>query len=314
MSGEQQRDEAKQLCFENVNQASRWLLAEAGGIAKETRLDFAICGGWSTVLRNDKKSKHPGTRDVDLLFSKGATPGALRDAVKKFLDRDFIVSAKHDFQVLRVLSVLDQNLVPHDFVFNVDFLHPSETLKDPTLFSKHLELSVPIDDLGRQKVILKSICLPSAAILFDAGLIEKEQVKAMTPDGRSRSLVLPVINEVGLLITKAKSCISPKRPRDIFDIYLAIAQPKDKVSMRNQLMNLRNEHADIFKSIHQISEALKDGVIQKESRHYFEDAGIDCNDAAKSIDNFLQEWFRLRWWRRVFDWLRIRVCRRRGAG
>ena len=53
----------------------------------------------------------------DSLFAQGATPDALDGVVRALLANRYVQSAKHQFQLLKVLIVGDQ-----PFVFNVDLL------------------------------------------------------------------------------------------------------------------------------------------------------------------------------------------------
>jgi hypothetical protein len=72
--------------YKSLNDAARGLLGEACAIASKSGKEFAVCGGWSPVLRNSTHVSHPGTRDVDLLFSEGATKQSLKDVVSEFLE------------------------------------------------------------------------------------------------------------------------------------------------------------------------------------------------------------------------------------
>lgn len=272
--------------YSSIESAATGLLVEVISLVSSTNMEFAVCGGWSTVLRNAKDGQHPGTRDVDLLFSEASEEGALRETIELFLQNGYLVSAKHEFQVLRCISVNE-----HRLVFNVDLLHPKETAKSPSIFVDHLELPIPYQDYEPDRVRMKSIALPSAAVLFD-GFIELEEVTSTGFDGRQKTANVPVITEVGILVTKAKSCNFEKRPRDLFDIYLAIAQPKNEAVLDEQLSSLQEKDSDTFSSIACIANVLDDGQIPKRSRNYFENAGIRCEDAANAISSFIEEMVR----------------------
>ena len=108
--------------FPNLKSAYLGLLGEACQIADTTGLSYAVCGGWSPFLRNSNPIHHPGTKDVDLLFSDGIKVDALHDVVKSFLKAGYLPSAKHEFQILRIFQVNNCELA-----FNIDLLHPSES-------------------------------------------------------------------------------------------------------------------------------------------------------------------------------------------
>jgi len=63
--------------FSTIPEAVRGLLGEACTIANKSNLRYAACGGWSPCLRNSGTIPHPGTKDVDLLFSQATEVGAL---------------------------------------------------------------------------------------------------------------------------------------------------------------------------------------------------------------------------------------------
>src|SRR6266566_9971104 len=80
--------------------------------------DFAVIGGWSPFFLNGSPIPHPGSRDVDLLFREGRTEHSLSTVVETLLEAGYLHSAKHEFQLLRLLDVAGTT-----FVFNVDLLH-----------------------------------------------------------------------------------------------------------------------------------------------------------------------------------------------
>ena len=129
------------------------------------------------------------------------------------LDSGFLVSAKHDFQLLKAVAVGD-----HQLVFNIDFLHPSETEHSPKLFVDQLALGVLERPLGPEKAT-KSIALPSSAMFFQKPFIESYKLKS---PGSSDTIDIPVLSLEGCVLSKCVSVSSAKRHRDAFDIYLAL--------------------------------------------------------------------------------------------
>lgn len=269
--------------YESLNAAARGLLGEASAIASGCGKEFAVCGGWSPVLRNSTRVSHPGTKDVDLLFSEGATKDSLKDVVSAFLQRGYFVSAKHEFQVLRTLNVCGT-----EFVFNVDLLHPHEGDVTGEMFVDHLSLPIPKEDFKSTHVFLVSIALPNAGFVFD-GFVVRESLEFLMPDGVTAKHEVPIIDEVGLIATKSKSCLVQKRPRDIFDIYLAISSPRNQNEFKMQLQRLRAKHEGVFASL----ECIREGVEKWERKFgapaVFAERGVDFNVAAEEIRRFVDE-------------------------
>lgn len=269
--------------YESLNAAAKGLLGEATSIATKCGKEFAVVGGWSPVLRNTAKVSHPGTRDVDLLFSEGATPDSLKDVISAFLDSGYLVSAKHEFQVLRTLSVRDRK-----FVFNVDLLHPHEGEVKGDLFVDQLSFPIPHEDFKSTYVFMKSIALPNAGFIFD-GFVANEQVEFLMPDGTSARHEVPVIDEVGLLATKSKSCTVQKRPRDIFDIYLAISSPRAPDEFKANLRRLRKRHEGVFATLEGILVGLDKWEDKFGAPEVFAERGVSFADAANEIRSFISD-------------------------
>jgi hypothetical protein len=269
--------------YDTLGQAARGLLGEASAIALESGKEFAVCGGWSTVLRNTTRFPHPGTRDVDLLFADGVNVGALQGVVQSFLNHGYLISAKHEFQVLRVLKVRSR-----EFVFNVDLLHP--TIKDPigSLFVDQLELPIPREDFRSTHIFMMSIALPDSGFVFD-GYIDTEEVECLMPNGTMGKQSIPVIDEVGIIATKSKSCLVQKRPRDLFDIYLAISSPKNAQRFAKRIERLRDYHEGVYASLECIGEALTKWETKWDPPGVFASHGIRFSDAAKEIRAFLKD-------------------------
>ena len=269
--------------YGSLNAAAKGLLGEATSIATRCGKEFAVVGGWSPVLRNTGAVSHPGTRDVDLLFSEGATKEALKDVVFAFLDSGYLLSAKHEFQVLRTLRVGGRS-----FVFNVDLLHPHEGEVKGELCVDQLSFPIPHEDYKSTYVFTKSIALPNAGFVFD-GFVAKETIEFLMPDGTKASHAVPVIDEVGLLATKSKSCMVQKRPRDIFDIYLAISSPRSLEGFKANLQRLRNRHERVFASLECIAEALDKWEGKFGAPSVFSERGVNFKEAAAVIRSFISD-------------------------
>lgn len=210
--------------YDDVLSAAQGLLGEVITTVESTGLEYAIVGGWSPYLRNNPTHTgltHPGTKDVDVLFLEGCEKSGLEDAVRKFLDRGYMVSAKHDFQLFRSLRVGD-----HELVFNVDFLHPLEGKANSELFVDHFDLGIPESKFYKEvkNKKAKSIALEYSKYIFN-GFVKPFSITTILPDGNDKAVIVPLIDESGLILSKAKSISAPKRHRDAFDIYLAMRQP-----------------------------------------------------------------------------------------
>lgn len=269
--------------YESLNSAARGLLGEATAIATRCGKEFAVVGGWSPVLRNTAMISHPGTRDVDLLFAEGATKEALKEVVLSFLDSGYLLSAKHEFQVLRTLNVGGRT-----FVFNVDLLHPHEGEVRGELCVDQVQFPIPHEDYKSTYIFTKSIALPNAGFVFD-GFVCKESIEFQMPNGTKAEHVVPVINEVGLLATKSKSCMVQKRPRDIFDIYLAISSPRNAEEFQKSLDNLKSRHELVFASLECICEAVNKWEKKFGAPPVFAERGVSFAVAAAAIRAFMSE-------------------------
>lgn len=197
----------------NVLDASKALLVEVAHMLNGMNVTYVIVGGWSPYLRNATEIPHPGTRDVDVLFSDADAKEGIREVVKAFVEQGFVVSAKHDFQLLKPIVVDGQELM-----FNVDLLHPSETVENPEKMVDHLNLHVLENEFGPLKSV-KSIVLPSSRILFETELHSVLDVSCPLTE---RVVPVPLISEAGCVLSKCESVTLEKRHRDSFDIYLSI--------------------------------------------------------------------------------------------
>jgi hypothetical protein len=202
--------------FDSMQAAVQALLVDVTSFINSTGHSYLIIGGWSPVLRNTTSCVHPGTRDIDILFADANVRDTLADVISGLLKRGYKVSAKHDFQLLRVINVQG-----HELVFNVDLLHPSETVKNPEMMVDHFDLGITDRDLGDSKHI-KSIVLPSSQLLFLEGFYDKFDLEAQNLAGDKEQVSFPLLGLAGLILSKCESVKAPKRPRDAFDILVAI--------------------------------------------------------------------------------------------
>lgn len=222
--------------YPNILTAAQGLLCDSVRVLRETKMEFVVVGGWSPFLLNSGAIPHPGTRDVDLLFKDGARPGALREAITKLRSAGYLHSAKHEFQLLRVLQVGNE-----DFVFNVDLLHASESIINPELFVDHIALPVRVSEFSPDTIPKRSIVVPVSAFIF-GGHVVQHQVCAIDPAGKERALMIPLMDELGTIVSKASSMTVTKRPRDAFDIVIAIRQARNLDDVLDGASKLRTSH------------------------------------------------------------------------
>lgn len=199
--------------METVLDAAKELLVDVSELLGDAGAEFVIVGGWSPYLLNKTSYAHPGTKDVDVLFSDGSAEYGLSKYIKLFLENGFVPSAKHDFQLIKNISVGDNELA-----FNVDLLHPSETIRNPELLTDHLNLHIEDGDLQKEKFV-RSIVLPSSKILFQDDF---QALTTVVAPLSSRTVKVPLITAAGAILSKCESVKVAKRPRDSFDIYLSI--------------------------------------------------------------------------------------------
>jgi hypothetical protein len=243
--------------YQDLSEAARGVLCDAVSIANEAGQPFVVIGGWSPFLLNSAPIVHPGTRDVDLLFERGATVGQLEQVVGAFLRRGYLSSAKHSFQLLRPVQVRDR-----EFVFNVDFLHCDAQENASELFADHLVLKD-----GPLLYRYQSILVPLSSLLFEKDGHLQHRIEGTLPDGREVEVTLPLMNELGTLLTKSASMFGVKRPRDAFDIMLAICQARDCAWLSDAIR--QNDIADRLESLWSV---VTDGTLRKNIIKYWHDA------------------------------------------
>lgn len=239
--------------YNSLLAGARGLLGECCRILEDVDREYAIVGGWSPYLLNSTTFTHPGTHDVDLLFKDGQKEGALEHVVEKFVSEGFVLSAKHNFQLLKVL-----NIAGTKFVYNVDLLHSSEDNRKENMFVDHLKLPVPLDENCSETYRAKSIMSPHSAAIFSENLHEVQEETFILPDnGKEAKLKFSLINEAGLIITKASSVKQIKRPRDSFDIFVAIKQARNYQSLVETFQKIKYKNGHLFNTLYGIKEALQ---------------------------------------------------------
>jgi hypothetical protein len=205
--------------YSSLSEAARALLVEACTVLNERKVEYVIAGGWVPVLRggSDRTLRHPGTRDVDVLFNDDR--GAIRNAVEHLLASGLKPSAKHEFQLLKALPVGGR-----EFLFNIDLMHPAEAVARPELFQDIMDFDIR-SDYDPESPKMKSICFKSSAIIFEQNLWSRLKVAAVDLGGKEIECDVPLMDEAASILSKAESVKLDKRLRDAFDIYFLLAGP-----------------------------------------------------------------------------------------
>lgn len=202
--------------FPYLDPARLWLLSDAASIAGRSQ-SVVVVGGWCSVLNNHRQDglQHPGTKDVDLLFENGATPGDLASVVNDLMAAGYVLSAKHGFQLVRIIRVGNDELA-----FSVDLLHPSPKTVDSVgeMFSKHVDLAIEQRPGVHGDTFAVSIGTPVLEAVFHYNLIVEHLVPGAAAPIR-------FLNDAGLIVSKASSVSLSKRQRDSYDLFLALKQP-----------------------------------------------------------------------------------------
>jgi len=205
--------------YPSILDAVRGCLVETCQCLNSTELKYVVAGGWVPYLRSEGNAlSHPGTNDVDILL--GSDWGAVKAATLRLLERGYVPSAKHPFQILKELSVAGRS-----FVFNVDLMYPTDDTEavKTIKFKQILDLGVKNTAHQLESRFLASIPLPGMRIIFAQKLWAEFKIEGTLPSGENLSLEIPLMDESGLLISKCRSVDNVKRGRDAFDIFLLLS-------------------------------------------------------------------------------------------
>src|SRR5687768_1872080 len=99
---------------------------------------------------------------------------------------------------------------------------------------------------------------PDIGFVFDDQRWVLADFESTLPDGTDGSGKVPVIDELGLIISKARSVVSPKRKRDAFDIALSVAQARDAGALRSAALDLEDRRSGTFSLLGNVWKALHD--------------------------------------------------------
>ncbi|MHC1761752.1 MAG: hypothetical protein AB9917_20010 [Negativicutes bacterium] len=271
--------------YSSSQDAITGILAEVVKLLKEYEGEYIIVGGWSPYLLGMGRPQimqHPGTKDVDILFRKGKEINGLREIVKSLLGSGYLLSAKHEFQLIKISKVNGTELA-----FNVDLLHPSGFDEGPEMFVDHLQLDVPIDKARLYMHMTKSIVMPGSEVFFDRSLYRKQMLDATLPDGNSVDVEFNLLDEAGCIISKAKSIDNPKRPRDAFDIYYSIKFSQDYDKMIKKTLSVIDESLLPFDLREEMDKAVNKDIFCRNIRKYT-DLKVDQEKEIMQVINGFQ--------------------------
>lgn len=274
--------------YDNLLAGAKGLLGDCVQILSTVNPNYVIVGGWSPLILNSGQIKHPGTHDVDLLFNEGKKESELKEIFNLFLANGYMTSAKHNFQLLKVISIAGR-----EFVYNVDFLHSSDNQDKEDMFVDHLKLPVPLNEYCDETYIEMSIKAPNSEVLFRENLYETIEQEFLLPDGNIRTIKFPLINEAGLIITKTDSVKQAKRKRDSFDIYLATKQARDYAKLVDTFRKLKQSNGYLFNTLYGIREAIeKYGMVSNVLHYAFptdEERIKEMNRINQELETFLAD-------------------------
>ncbi|MBS0235352.1 MAG: hypothetical protein JSR99_17930 [Proteobacteria bacterium] len=242
---------AKLFEYGSLNDAAQGLLVETCSALGGKGISYVIAGGWVPYLTaNVDGLQHPGTHDVDILFDDNPDP--MKSAVKIFLERGFVPSAKHEFQLLRPLMVNGKELM-----FNVDLMHPVEAAKHGDMFHDIIDIGVKdnYDPAGSRKI--KSICFPSSQIVFDRKLWSARFVEGVTSEGNRVNVEVPLMSGAATVMSKCKSARNEKRTRDAFDLYLLLSGNEGQQAA-TELKTLAASFPQVKEQVQELETFLRD--------------------------------------------------------
>ena len=264
--------------YSNIQTGACGLLYETTSLLNKLDVKYIIVGGWSPYLLNSKPISHPGTKDVDVFFEGGYEKHSLKKIILEFLHNDFILSAKHDFQLFKIIKV-DGN----EFVYNVDLLHPFESIEKKEIYVEQIDLGIPADKYRSQTFRIKSILLPDSQSLFTYNMFIDFQIEITTVQSKIQKQTIPLMSELGTLITKSKSVLIEKRYRDALDIYLTIKQSQNFDLLIESIINLRKENLDTYNVLYDIRKAHEENILFEKTSRFIE---VEKNQFLETFQNF----------------------------
>ncbi len=217
--------------FNSLAAAAHGLLLSVSRSLTAQKVDFIVVGGWVPVIRGGAEALcHPGTRDVDILLI--GTVESAQDAFRALLGNGYFASAKHEFQLLCPINVSGTN-----FIFNVDFLHPTDGLKNPDMFQDIIDLQVSDMADGSGRRWGKSIAFTDGSAVIRHSMWNAVDISGEDTQSDPATTSLPLLTYDGFVLSKLKSVRQIKRPRDAFDLFY-ISQASDAEATRSAITSV----------------------------------------------------------------------------
>lgn len=263
--------------YKNIQDGAFGMLYECTNLLNKLNTKYIVVGGWSPYLLNSSPISHPGTKDVDILFDGAYEKGKLKEIILAFLDNGFIMSAKHDFQLFKEINVCGEG-----FIYNLDLLHPLETIKPKDIYVDHIEFDIPADKYLSRNFVMKSIALPSSQILFQNKFYKNYDlsIEGLEP------IQFPLMDELGTLLTKSKSVLIDKRYRDSLDIFLAIHQNENFEDLIKRLKKLKSKDPDAFNILYGIRQAFEENKLYSNLSRFTQ---FDRDSFESIMQDFMKE-------------------------
>ncbi len=261
-----------------VNGASV-LLRDTVQILKNHEVEYLILGGWSPYLLNKGELGHPGTKDVDILLRSARSPGEIEVLIQAFIDNGFMQSAKHPFQLLKSI-----NIGGHEFVFNVDLLHPTCFGEEGEMFVDHLVFPIHESESMMMQYCGATIKVPNSDIFFDECTYDYEGI-LKDHNGHEFEINFKLLSSAGLIISKLESIYLKKRQRDAYDIYLALVQSSDYYSIVSNVKSIIEKHPAVMETIEKLVEDSSLKMIVK-NIHFWANQLGHCIPEENIIETF----------------------------
>jgi hypothetical protein len=257
---------AAEADYPNEQEAARALLTDVCKTLLDTKVQFAVVGGWVPFLLSSTSDlRHPGTFDADVLVAEPSlSDGTFRTCINVLLERGYMRPAKNQFQAFRVLAVRGERRV-----FHADFLNPGSPSPEDLSF-------VRLDEEDR----LGSAYTPVMDAVF------KYDNWRYVDDGALANVRFA--SELGFIITKAHATTSKKRLRDLFDIYMTLRASKSPGRIVETWKAELERGVDWVEQAHEyLGSAVKSEATMKHAEELFQGTSLTREDLRATVGTLL---------------------------
>jgi hypothetical protein len=245
--------------MKDILDGSKQLLSDSIDLIEDVKNEVIIVGGWGPYLRHT--DRHPGTKDVDILFPSNYSKEKMTDMLHRFLENGFFLSAKNDFQLCKAYTLGQQT-----YIYNVDLLHATEGKLNKVDFVKLMDLDVTVDGITVKSVM--TINIQHGDVIYSKNLFEEIEFNNKS---------FRVLDATGIIISKTESCHNKKRPRDIYDIYLSLSEPN---TLKN-INQLAKKNFSIEEEIDSYAKKIKSDW--KTYERHLKEFGVDDPEARQTL-------------------------------